>query len=267
LTSASSNFGASGDAMLRIDLQKSFWRKLVYAFAKMKINELKETDLSGYLDPGKFKWWSPTTGGAPVDLNFVDGGMFDNLGVQALLRRRCSTIICCDAADTDVMDCIDEKELGLKYYDVAALFGRGKSIIPEWAVKKGYKDTINKRGQVFAGEELDSLMAEMRALREQGKPLVVRKKLPVIPNPLAGIYESYEVDMIFCFNGAVGEFCNESKEDNFPYVDTLKCKYTTEEVSKLSSLSSYNLVEGLKNVGFDIEQVEKGQVEMEQVEM
>jgi hypothetical protein len=53
LTSASSNFGASGDAMLRIDLQKSFWRKLVYAFAKMKINELKETDLSGYLDPGE----------------------------------------------------------------------------------------------------------------------------------------------------------------------------------------------------------------------
>ncbi len=67
--------------------------------------------------------------------------------------------------------------------------------------------------------------------------------------------------------GAVGEFCSKSKEDNFPYVDTLKCKYTTEEVSKLSSLSSYNLVEGLKNVGFDIEQVEKGQVEMEQVEM
>ncbi len=48
-------------------------------------------------------------------------------------------------------------------------------------------------------------MDEMRALRAQGKPLVVRKKLQVIPNPLAGVYESYEVDMIFCFNG---EFVN-----------------------------------------------------------
>jgi len=46
-----------------------------------------------------------------------------------------------------------------------------------------------------------------------------------------------------------------SKKDNFPYIDTVKCDYTSEEVAKLASLSSYSLVEGLKNVGFDIEQV------------
>jgi len=127
--------------------------------------------------------------------------MFDNLGVMALLRRRCSTIILCNAADTDVMDVIKPKVLSQKYGDLAALFGRGKSIIPESLAKKGYKDTLNERSQVFAYEELDSLMDEMRALRKQGKPLVVRKKLQVIPNSLAGVYESYEVDMIFCFNG------------------------------------------------------------------
>jgi hypothetical protein len=73
-------------------------------------------------------------------------------------------------------------------------------------------------------------------------------------------------------SGVVGEFCkSETQEktsgilskifgktgDNFPYIDTFKCDYSLEEVSKLSSLNSYNLVEGLKNVGFDIEQVGK----------
>ena len=53
-------------------------------------------------------------------------------------------------------------------------------------------------------------------------------------------------------------FGKKTKKDDFPYVDTLKCDYTSQEVSKLASLSSYNLVEGLKNVGFDIEQVEAG---------
>ncbi|KAK1746153.1 hypothetical protein QTG54_002760 [Skeletonema marinoi] len=281
LTSASSNFGASGDAMLKIDLQNSFFRKQVYGIAKMFKGELKKTDLSGYFDPGKYKWWSPTTGGAPVDLNFVDGGMFDNLGVLALLRRGCSTIIVCDSCDTDVcngsifdpnIDTIIEETCGVKYYDVASLFGRGKSIIKDIFVKKGYKDTLNDRSKVFAPEEFDFLMKEMRALRMQGKPLVVRKKLPIIPNPLAGVYDEVEVDMIFCFNGAVDEFCKpvmeeesggplgwmfgkKTKKDDFPYVDTLKCDYTSQEVSKLASLSSYNLVEGLKNVGFDIEQV------------
>ena len=51
-------------------------------------------------------------------------------------------------------------------------------------------------------------------------------------------------------------FGKNSEKDDFPYIDTLKCNYTSAEVSKLSSLSSYNIVEGLKNVGFDIEQVE-----------
>lgn len=46
-----------------------------------------------------------------------------------------------------------------------------------------------------------------------------------------------------------------NKKDDFPYINTLKCNYTSAEVSKLSSLSSYNIVEGLKNVGFDVEQV------------
>ncbi len=50
-------------------------------------------------------------------------------------------------------------------------------------------------------------------------------------------------------------FGKNNKKGDFPYIDTTKCDYTSAEVCKLSSLSSYNIVEGLKNVGFDIEQV------------
>jgi hypothetical protein len=232
LTSASSNFAASGDAALKIDLQNSFWRKLLYSISKIVTWNFRRTDLSGYLDPSKFQFWSPSTGGAPVEINLVDGGMYDDLGVLALLRRKCSTIIVCDASKSDVLDVKTPKQLSEEYYAVASLFGRGTAAgLPEQFVKKGYKDTFNERSQVFAHEELDSLMDEMRALRKQGKPLVVRKKPRVIPNPLAGVYDSYDVDMIFCFTGIVEEFCQPEesggllkwifgKKDDFPNFST-----------------------------------------------
>ena len=44
LTSASSNFGASGDAMVNPNLQNSFLRKLVYGVLKIAKKELRRTD-------------------------------------------------------------------------------------------------------------------------------------------------------------------------------------------------------------------------------
>ncbi len=211
--------------MAKPNLQKSVLRKLVYSVGKIAKEELRRTDLSGYFNPSNFKWWSPTTGGPPIDLNFVDGGVYDNLGVLALLRRRCSTIIVCNANDADVLDLQKPKKLAVKCYDLASLFGRGMSpVVPRPLAKKGYIDTFNERSQVFASEELDFLMEEMRDLRTQGKPLVVRKKLPVIPNPLAGVYESYEVDMIFCFNGEC--VCDNHKSEQQLTIPNLYLKLT-----------------------------------------
>jgi len=256
LTGASSNFGGSADAMLKLDLQNPLLRRLFYGIGKIFIPDLRQNDLSGFLDPGKYKFWSPTTGGEPVELSFVDGGMFDNLGVLAVLRRGCSTVIVCNACDVDVVDTAF-KDVASKFYDVAALFGKSEPFMPDFLLKEGYKDTVNMRSQVFASEEFDgkpdSLMSQMRKRRREGKPLVVRKKLTLMVNELAGIYESRDVDMIFCFNGVVAEV-----DVNYdPYIDTTQCNYSKEEVSKLSALSSYTIVEGLKNVNFDIKQVEK----------
>ena len=216
------------------------------------------------LEIGKLKWWSPTTGGDPLDFSYVDGGMYDNLGALAVLRRGCSTLIVCDATDTNLLETKD-KDLRSKMYDVAGLFGVGEPIVPKFLQKKSYTKTLNERSQVFDSKEFMTLIDEMRAKQRAGKPLVVRKKLNLIPNKFAGIYESREVDMIFCFNGEVKEFQDRAKipksakiDKDFPYADTFNCDYNVGEVNYLSSICSYNLVEGLKNVNFNINQVEEG---------
>ena len=53
LTGASSNFGASGDAMVRFDFQNSLIRKMLYGVLKIFDKGLRDSNLSGYLDPGK----------------------------------------------------------------------------------------------------------------------------------------------------------------------------------------------------------------------
>merc|ERR1711935_1319234 len=78
--------------------------------------------------------------------------------------------------------------------------------------KKSYIETLNERSQVFEKKEFMILMKEMKDLQSKGKPLVVRKKLKLIPNKYAGIFESREVDMIFCFNGEVKEFDDRAEE-------------------------------------------------------
>jgi hypothetical protein len=223
--------------------------------------------ITGYVDSGKYKYWSPSSGGDVVDLEFVDGGMYDNLGVLALFRRGCSTVIVCNAADANLLDKkVTEKEWPSKFYDVAALFGKFKPFMSPWFLKDGYKDTVDPRSHVFAGEEFEILMNDMIKLQKKGLPLVVRKNYTLIPNKLAGIYKAREVDMIFCFNGQVDSFEADLYPEGgaknvtglaplFPYVATGDCNYSVTQVNKLSLLNSYNLAEGLKNVSFDINDI------------
>lgn len=53
LTGASSDFGASGDAMLRIDLQNKCIRNALYWAMSIFNPVYKKSDLKGYLDPGE----------------------------------------------------------------------------------------------------------------------------------------------------------------------------------------------------------------------
>jgi hypothetical protein len=190
----------------------------------------------GFLDPGECKYWSPSSGGAVVDLKFVDGGMYDNLGVLPLLRRGCSTVIVCVAASSNLTE-IPKDKWRSNYNDVAALLGKFEPYLSPFLLKKGFKDTVNPRSKVFAGEEFEKLMEAMIDLQNDGKPLVVKMKLQLIPNELAGIYDKREVDMIFCFNGEVGSFekneflGNQKLNNDFPYLSTMLTDYSVEDVN------------------------------------
>eukprot|EP00978_Attheya_sp_CCMP212_P028807 scaffold100531_cov56-Attheya_sp.AAC.3 len=250
LTGASSDVAAAANAELKGPLGKILDGLL----------KLISPSIAGYVDPGKYKFWSPSSGGDVVDLEFVDGGMYDNLGVLALLRRGCSTVIVCNAADGN-LTALTEDEWPSKYSDVAALFGKFKPPDP-CLYKDGYKNTVNPRSHVFAGEEFKILMKNMTNLQKEGRPLVVRKKYQLISNKFAGIYEAREVDMIFCFNGEVDSFEEQLSakkvtglKPEFPYIATFDCNFTVAQVNKLSLLNSYNLAEGLKNVSFDINDI------------
>jgi hypothetical protein len=204
-------------------------------------------------------------------LNFVDGGLFDNLGALAVLRRGVDTILICAATDGDV----DAEDSAATFKDIAALFGLGEPLAPDWIAKDGYKNYINKRGKVFDEKEFELLIEDMKKLKEKGKPLVRHKKLMVRENGFAGIHEDREVDVIFCFNGPCDEFDRLSKREkdngwwpfqrafpykksDFPFFDTSQCDYSVKEVNTLSSICSYTLVDGLKNLDkFDIDKPAK----------
>lgn len=221
------------------------------------------------MEPGNYRFWSPDAGGAPTPIQLVDGGLLDNLGVLALLRRQCSTLLVCNAAGSAVT--ANPKKWGSDFADVAALFGRQVSQLPwgfRWLGKKSFHDTINKRSQVFEASEFDVLMGEMHELQKAKNVSVVRKTMNVLANPEAGIFEPTKVDVIWLFNSEVAAFEDEFHKSAkastefhidkaFPYYSTFDVNYTPGDVNKFAHLCAYQMVEGLNSVGFDINTVPK----------
>lgn len=249
LTGASSNFCAAGDLVTRFRLPKEVikWVGGLYDW-------FMDTKVVRFLDPGKCVFWSPSSGGKPVELALVDGGLYDNLGLHAILRRGRPTAIVCIACDGDVMT----DDWSTTFPDFTSYFGNRKSKWYDFLFKEFYKaKSINERCRVFDPLEMDSIVKDLKKLSKEGKPLVVRKKLMIIPNDKVGIYKDGEVDIIFCFNGRVEDW-NEGLNENvsvrlgedFPLFSTLKTHYELDEVNALAHLSSYSLVEGLRSVKF-----------------
>ena len=271
ITGSSSNFFAAAEAQTTINLLSSFWQGLARVGLRLLF---QDSNVVEYFKTGTAKWWCPSSGKEPKRLNFVDGGLFDNLGALAVLRRGVDTILICNATDGDV----DAEDSVATFHDIAALFGLGEPFkTPDWIAKDGYKNYINKRGKVFDEKEFKLLIDDMKKLKEKGKPLVRHKKLMVHKNRFAGILADHYVDVIFCFNGPCDDFDRLSKREadgwwpfrrvfpyiktNFPLFHTFQCDYSVKEVNALSSICSYTLVEGLKNLEklgkFDIDKPAK----------
>lgn len=268
LTGASSCFAAAADTLLTLDLKKYEWILAVLGLR----------NFLGFLDPGKVKFWSPTSGGQPIDLSLVDGGLYDNLGVHAGLRRGCHTLIVCNAARVDVND-VKEDDWGSVFTDFACLFGSMRDL-SYWEVvskfnieglllnlfsKEEFKAAaMNRKSQVFHSNAMESIVHEFKNLRMQNKPLVVRRTLDVIKNEFMGVFDERSVDFIFCFNGVskiweanLGSDAakNAVQTKPFPFFKTTTTNYTASDVSMLAHLSSYTLYEGLKQVNFVVDDV------------
>jgi len=93
-------------------------------------------------ESSQYDFWSPTSGGKSQKLGFIDGALYDNSGVIALLRRGCDTVICCVAADSD----INERDgVESNWYDFANLFGVAK----QKNIADDIFKTYNRANKVF----------------------------------------------------------------------------------------------------------------------
>ncbi|KAL7580527.1 hypothetical protein ACA910_003655 [Epithemia clementina (nom. ined.)] len=267
LTGASSNFGAATDAMTKTNLK--FLPGLSWLVKSL-----------GAVQAGTYQFWSPNKGQEPGKIELVDGGLLDNLGALALLRRRVSTLIICNANDGDLTK-LKKEDWVNAFYDVAALFGLKGSTLPwfmRWLAKSSYGNTVAQRSQVFETSGFEPLLLDIIAKIEAGKPAVKRQTMHVMPNPQAGIYEGFSVDVIWVFNcdnktwreamsnqnvvekinqlrqGKKG-FLGMGAESPFPYFSTLSMQFSEDQTNALAHFCSYSIVEGLKEVGFDISKV------------
>jgi hypothetical protein len=184
-------------------------------------------------NPTTYQYWSPASGGPSKALSFVDGGLYDNTGVLALLRRNCDCVIACVAADAAIYDKDPDKN-GYRFSDLAALFGRQQSSGTDVFLEKVSSfllggQTLRRRlwnsfvkligfspksaspvpspneFKVFHGDDWNDLVGNLSAKWHDGVPQVVKMKLNVTENPKAGVYGNRTVDFIVCLNGRVRE--------------------------------------------------------------
>jgi len=168
---------------------------------------------------------------------FVDGGSSDVTGILALLRRGCTKIVAGIAADTaiDTPGVNHADVLVSAYGHYAGLFGVQTSEF--WKVSK---EQYNAQRKVFESSKWNEFLAGLKVERFQGKPVVHRMTLDVLPNALIGVTGGYKVDIIFATN----EICTEF-EDKLA-VDT-KTRLTEDRENKNTSqnlLVDYGLFPG-----------------------
>lgn len=225
-----------------------------------------------FANPTKYSYWSPESGGPSRGLSFVDGGLYDNTGVLALLRRNCSCIIACVATDSAIYDA-DPKTNGERFSDIAALFGQQQDAWIDVQIKRvsaaligagspsrrlwrralsllGWKLRDATRPpipppndfQVFPADKWKVLVEELSEKYNKGVPQVVKMNLEVIENPKAGVFGNRTVDLIVCFNGRV----INSWRDKLTREDLKKAISPSDGSEKVGPEAMYRWLPGLK---------------------
>lgn len=267
MTGISSSFFSAAEVAKGINLNKILrWLPFIPDFVKQ------------FPNPESYKYWSPESGGESCQLQFADGGLYDNTGVLGLLRRRCKIIIACVSSDSAVT----VKDPETRFGDIAALFGCAKNPNQDGI------PSVNAM-QVFENSKWDELLANLKQKYADGKPQVCKMKLKVSPNPDAGVYHSDTVEVYFCVNGRsteweqkLGQSAQRLKSklepdlwgpyvgpeplwsfvfdlfkpseltNHFPYFSTFRVIYDQDVVNMMAHNCAYGIKTGLESLGFKV---------------
>ena len=167
----------------------------------------------------EFKYWSPKKPKDSVkDYDFADGGLMDNSGVIALLRRKVEKIVVFVNGSSN-LNSFDEHGNDEVSTMVKTLFMEVKS---HWGKRKyDWNKILEEPGMTGKGKEsYENLRKEFMALNKNNKPAVVQKKYVTIKNERFDIPEGHEVEILWVHNALVYEWFEKIKDPELKeYID------------------------------------------------
>jgi len=202
----------------------------------------------------------------------ADGGMTDNSGVIALIRRGVKHVI----AVLHITASPCERNFGATE-SWPSLFGRAKV-----GISSKHPSPLNARSQIFRESGFDELTDRARMCSVLGKPVVVQQALDVIGNPRCGVAGGYRVEVCWVFNAPSDNFTralpcetqfllhhtpaptwkgdadrdlaelleqNVDLDSSFPYSTTLLGNYSRRLIRMHSECMAFNFLQGVGESG------------------
>ena len=243
--------------IISISKQMGISSNAIAEICELKINDNQNKKLDfpilNYYDP---------SGYFNNQTRLCDGGLIDNTGIIALIKRQVKNIIFCGSCPyvSNIISCnIDESNIASNF---AGLFGVAES-------SRDIYINTNKYNKIFDSDKWDELIMIAKEKYEKNLPMMIYMKLNVLSNEYIGIKGGYEISIIFCQNykndwmekisPELKKYINNDtiyffdkilsylslypmKFNNFPNIPVEILNYDIELVNAMIHIASYNIV-------------------------
>jgi hypothetical protein len=199
----------------------------------------------------EFKYWSPADPIKENEFDYGDGGILENLGIMPLLKRKVKKIIIFANGSTPLQQ-LPSGEIEISS-SIPALFHP----IPNQYGSKHFDENV-----VFANQEekYNELVQSLYLKKAEGKPAIFQGSYQVTPQKHHGIFETYQVEILWIYNDIVRDWINllqkpiqkNLKEGkfgkHFPHFKTFMenppylIKLHPEQANLASQLASWNVI-------------------------
>lgn len=172
------------------------------AFAAQVAQTIPEELLTDILALGSIipeePYWSVGQKNTPAELyRFADGGSLENFGLISLLQRKVEKIVVfintSSTIDTNFMPGIDIPNEHTSTYDFYTLFDN-------------YKFGNHTHNQVFSLRDFVKVFNDFKSCIRSGKTVMSKMKTQTIANPLWGIKEGQQVEILWMYNYTVHDW-------------------------------------------------------------